>query len=84
AFGKFINAGQTCIAPDYVLAPRAQVGALAEAIIAEARRMFPAAGNNADYTSMVTERHRRRLADAVAAAQAAGARVLSHDAEAAT
>ncbi|MGQ3028956.1 MAG: coniferyl aldehyde dehydrogenase [Ferrovibrionaceae bacterium] len=84
AFGKFINAGQTCIAPDYVLAPRAQVDALAEAIITEARRMFPTAGSNVDYTAMVTERHRRRLADAIAAAQAAGARVLSHDAEAAT
>lgn len=28
AFGKFTNAGQTCIAPDYVLVPRAQMEAL--------------------------------------------------------
>jgi len=81
AIGKFVNAGQTCIAPDYVLAPRGQVDALAEAIIAEARRLFPTIGSNADYTSMVTERHRLRLTDAVEAARAAGARVLSHDAD---
>ncbi len=81
AIGKFVNAGQTCIAPDYVLAPRGQVDALAEAIIAEARRLFPTIGGNADYTSMVTERHRLRLVDAVEAARAAGARILTHDAD---
>src|SRR5271156_2088629 len=33
AFGKFLNAGQTCIAPDYVLVPAAQAGALGELLI---------------------------------------------------
>jgi coniferyl-aldehyde dehydrogenase len=38
AYGKFINAGQTCIAPDYVLAPRERVIEFAELLLAETRR----------------------------------------------
>jgi len=54
AWGKFVNAGQTCIAPDYVLAPAGQVRALADAIIAEVRRFYPDLG--ADYSSLISER----------------------------
>lgn len=37
AFGKWLNAGQTCIAPDYVLVPENKAQAMAEALLAEAR-----------------------------------------------
>lgn len=79
AFGKFLNAGQTCIAPDYVLVPKGQEEAFAEAVLADARRGYPTIAANADYSGVVSERHRQRLADAVEAAREGGARVLSHE-----
>jgi coniferyl-aldehyde dehydrogenase len=80
AYGKLLNAGQTCIAPDYVLAPKAMVEPLAQAVLANMRRMFPAIAGNPDYTAVATQRHLDRLQDIVADAQAQGARVLkSHE-----
>lgn len=40
AFGKFLNAGQTCVAPDYILADKRVRGALVEALKAEIVRMY--------------------------------------------
>jgi coniferyl-aldehyde dehydrogenase len=78
ALGKFINAGQTCIAPDYVLVPRGQGRALAQAVLAAAARGYPAITDNPDMTAIITPRHRARLVQAVDEARAAGAEVLSH------
>ena len=60
AFGKFTNAGQTCVAPDYVLVPRGKLDALVTALEAEIRRSYPTLGPG--YTSIVSERHYARLA----------------------
>jgi coniferyl-aldehyde dehydrogenase len=76
AFGKLINAGQTCIAPDYVLAPREKVEAFAEAVLAAARKLYPTLRANADYTTIATERHRARLGEMLAEARAGGARIV--------
>jgi coniferyl-aldehyde dehydrogenase len=81
SFGKFLNAGQTCIAPDYVLVPEGRETAFAEAVLADARNSYPAIAGNPDYSCVISERHRRRLADAVDAARAAGATVLTHEDE---
>jgi coniferyl-aldehyde dehydrogenase len=76
AFGKLLNAGQTCIAPDYVLAPKAMVAPLAQALGAATRGLYPHIAGNPDYTSIATERHHARLLGLLADAQARGARVL--------
>ena len=81
AFGKFVNAGQTCIAPDYVLVPEGKERALADALMAQVQRSYPAIAGNDDYSGLISERHRRRLADAIEAARQAGATVLSHEEE---
>ena len=81
AFGKFLNAGQTCIAPDYVLVPEGKERAFADALMAQVRRSYPTIAGNDDYSGLISERHRRRLADALEAARAAGATVLSHEDE---
>jgi coniferyl-aldehyde dehydrogenase len=81
AFGKFVNAGQTCIAPDYVLVPEGKERAFADAVMAQVRTSYPAIAGNDDYSSMISERHRRRLAEAIDAARAAGATVLAHEDE---
>lgn len=78
AFGKFANAGQTCIAPDYVLAPAGQAEAIAEAIMHEVRRFYPTVAANPHYTSIISDRHYDRLTAAIEEARALGARILSH------
>jgi coniferyl-aldehyde dehydrogenase len=78
AFGKFVNAGQTCIAPDYVLVPKGREEEFAEAALAEVRRSYPTLAGNDDYSGVISERHRARLLGAIDAARAAGARVLQH------
>ena len=57
AYGKLLNAGQTCIAPDYVLVPRSSVQDFAEKLQASMRRMFGTDPANKDYTSIVSDRH---------------------------
>lgn len=76
ATAKFFNAGQTCIAPDYVLVPQEHVQAFADAVMTRLRSMFPAVGGNADYTSIVSDRHYGRLAAMLQDAKANGATLM--------
>lgn len=78
AFGKFLNAGQTCIAPDYVLVDRERAELLAQSVLAAAIRCYATVQGNADYTNLIAPAHQQRLVDAVAAARAAGAVVMTH------
>ncbi len=76
-FGKMVNAGQTCIAPDYVLLPRAQLDAFVEAARATAARLYPQPGDNAQYASIVSDRQYQRLTSLRDQAVAAGARAVA-------
>lgn len=78
AFGKFLNAGQTCIAPDYALVPAADADRFARAVIAAAETAYPAIEGNDDYSNIISERHRARLNDAIEEARKAGATILTH------
>ena len=73
AQGKLMNAGQICLAPDYVLidAPREQ--SFVDALVDSASAMFPTIVGNDDYTSVVNDRHHARLTAHVADARAKGA-----------
>ena len=73
AFGKLLNAGQTCVAPDYVLAPQELVQPLTEAIVAAVRRLYPRIAGNPDYTAIVSPRHHARLRGLLDDARARGA-----------
>jgi acyl-CoA reductase-like NAD-dependent aldehyde dehydrogenase len=75
-FGKCVNAGQTCIAPDYVLVPEERMDAFVAAAGAAVRTLYPTLRENPDYTAIVNARQRERLAQCVADAKAKGARVL--------
>jgi coniferyl-aldehyde dehydrogenase len=59
--GKLINAGQTCIAPDYVLLPRASLAAFTEAARAQARRGYPTGLADTQYCSIINDRQYLRL-----------------------
>ncbi len=75
-FGKWFNAGQTCIAPDYVLAPRGKIESLVAALGKVVRKSYPKISNNPDYASIVSERHFERLQVLLARAVQAGAREI--------
>ncbi|WP_245720582.1 aldehyde dehydrogenase family protein [Microbulbifer yueqingensis] len=63
AWGKFTNAGQTCIAPDYLLCTRGTAERLVPAIEAEVTRMFgPEPQESPDYGRIINRRHAERLA----------------------
>lgn len=78
ALGKFLNAGQTCIAPDYVLAPRERAMEFAELAMAEARRLYPDLGP--DYSSLISVSAFDRMTAAVNEAELGGAKVMRHPA----
>jgi len=62
AFGKFINAGQTCIAPDYVLVHEKVKNTFITALKAEIRRFY---GNNPklskDFARIINQKQYNRL-----------------------
>ena len=76
AYGKLLNAGQTCIAPDYVLVPEGRADALVDRLSTAIARMYPTLAGNPDYTAIVSARHRARLVDLVADARSLGARIV--------
>jgi coniferyl-aldehyde dehydrogenase len=76
AYGKLLNAGQTCIAPDYVLLPEASLQEFAGKLDGQMRAMYGTSPDNADYTSIVSDRHYARLEALVADAAAKGARIV--------
>jgi coniferyl-aldehyde dehydrogenase len=78
AFGKCFNGGQTCVAPDYVLVPRAQRDAFAEAYLASVRRRYPRLADNPDYTAVINGRQAGRLRAWLEEARARGVEVRQH------
>lgn len=75
AYGKLVNAGQTCIAPDYVLLPRGQEQAFADAFKAAVQKLYPRISGNPDYTAIISKRHLARLKQMLRQAQSLGAQV---------
>lgn len=85
AWGRFLNAGQTCVAPDYVLATGGRADALGQAVMRQAGIFYPDVGTNDEYTAIVSDRHYSRLNAMIEEARHRGVRVLqaAHDAAAA-
>jgi coniferyl-aldehyde dehydrogenase len=76
AWGKLINAGQTCIAPDYMLVPRGETDRFVQALRSSMIRMYPTFRANPDYSAIVSDRHLRRLRELVEDARTRGATVV--------
>ncbi|MWV11120.1 aldehyde dehydrogenase family protein [Pseudomonas sp. R-28-1W-6] len=76
AFGKTMNAGQTCVAPDYVLVPQARVEGFVAAYRNVVQRFYPTLANNPDYTAIINERQLGRLQGYVSDAESKGAQVI--------
>lgn len=59
--GKLWNAGQTCVAPDYVLLPRGKTQEFVEQMRHFATQMYPTLRDNPDYTSIINDRQYTRI-----------------------
>jgi coniferyl-aldehyde dehydrogenase len=73
--GKLTNAGQTCVAPDYVLVQEGQLERFELAARRAVKRLYPALANNPDYTRLAGARQFARVSELVADAARKGARV---------
>lgn len=63
AWGKFLNAGQTCIAPDYVLVEARREAELIDRLRTNLAAFYgPDPQRSSDYGRIVSDRHFRRLA----------------------
>jgi coniferyl-aldehyde dehydrogenase len=77
AIGKMMNAGQICLAPDYVLVPDEKEGAMVDALVASASALYPSLLANPDYTSIINDRHHQRLTGWIEDARAKGAEIVT-------
>jgi coniferyl-aldehyde dehydrogenase len=76
AWGKLINAGQTCIAPDYMLVPRSDVERFVALLRRSMMRLYPTFRSNPDYSGIISERHLRRLHELIEDARGRGATII--------
>jgi coniferyl-aldehyde dehydrogenase len=74
--GKTLNAGQICLAPDYVMVPEGKVDDFVEEAIQSVSTMFPTLKDNEDYTSVVNQRHYDRLQSYLDDAREKGAKIV--------
>ncbi|HEY5048070.1 MAG TPA: coniferyl aldehyde dehydrogenase [Rhizomicrobium sp.] len=74
--GKTLNAGQICLAPDYVLVPQEKRSEFVAAAGAAIQAMYPTLKDNPDYTSVINQRHYDRLMGYLDDARAKGAELV--------
>ena len=76
ALGKMLNAGQICLAPDYLLVPEEREESAVAAVQLGVHNMYPTLLDNDDYASVVTDMHFDRLQSMVQDARDKGADVI--------
>lgn len=74
--GKLLNAGQTCVAPDYAFVHESKVDEFIDAAKAQAEKMYPTLADNDQYTSVVSDGHYERITRLVDDAVQKGARAV--------
>jgi coniferyl-aldehyde dehydrogenase len=74
-YAKFVNAGQTCLAPDYVMLPEARRDAFVEAARRVLPERYPDPGDES-YTSVIDEKSYRRLRATLEDAEKRGASLV--------
>lgn len=80
-YGKSLNAGQTCVAPDYILIKKQQQQAFVEAYFKAFRSMYATVNGNAEYSSIINARQHQRLLSLISDAKQKGADVVTLDDE---
>ena len=79
-WGKFFNAGQTCIAPDYILVHQSKEKELKEKLVTEIEKMYNPSGkgiiHSQDMGRIISERHYIRAKSLIVDAVEKGAQVI--------
>ncbi|HEY0898191.1 MAG TPA: coniferyl aldehyde dehydrogenase [Sphingobacteriaceae bacterium] len=75
--GKLYNAGQTCVAPDYILLPEGQELEFEQLARSFVAKLYPALVSNIDYTRIINVKQYQRLEQAVEDAVQKGGRVIT-------
>ncbi len=73
AWGKFVNAGQTCVAPDYILAHKDIYDDLVQLLKKEIQNLYPNIESNDDYCQIINDSHFERLNELIEEAKKMGA-----------
>jgi coniferyl-aldehyde dehydrogenase len=76
ALGKMMNAGQICLAPDYLLVAKEQEEEMVQSVVSSVKSMYPTLLGNDDYTSVVNGRNYERLQGYLEDAKAKGAELI--------
>ncbi len=76
ALGKMMNAGQICLAPDYLLVAKDQEAEVIESVKTGVAALYPSLLANDDYTSVVNGRNYERLQGYLTDAKAKGAELI--------
>lgn len=76
-FGKVFNAGQICLAPDYVFVPENQLQDFLTQMKAGAEETMPASRGSTDYVSVVNDRHGERIRQYISDARDKGAEIIT-------
>lgn len=76
SFGKCWNAGQTCVAPDYLMLPPGKTQQFVDAFTAQVSKMYPTMLNNPDYTSVINDKQYKRVQGYLDDARAQGAKII--------
>jgi coniferyl-aldehyde dehydrogenase len=74
--GKTLNAGQICLAPDYLMVEEGSRDAFVQAATGAVAKMFPTIKDNPDYTAIINQRHYDRIRGLVDDAKAKGAKIV--------
>jgi coniferyl-aldehyde dehydrogenase len=76
SFGKCWNAGQTCVAPDYLMLAPGKTQEFVSAFTAQVSKMYPTMLNNPDYTSIINDKQYNRIQGYLDDARAQGANII--------
>ncbi|UYZ82846.1 coniferyl aldehyde dehydrogenase [Entomomonas sp. E2T0] len=76
AFGKVLNAGQTCVAPDYILISPHRVDEFVNTYQQVIKRFYPSLVNNPDATTIINHKQYNRLQAMLADAEIKGAELI--------
>ncbi|WP_394131272.1 coniferyl aldehyde dehydrogenase [Shewanella maritima] len=80
-YGKCLNAGQICVAPDYILCPEDRVAEFTAEYQAKFQSMYPDFAHNDDYTNVINDRQYQRLMNVIEDAVIKGATVTPANGE---
>jgi coniferyl-aldehyde dehydrogenase len=75
--GKTLNAGQICLAPDYLMVPEEKLETVVETLQSVTAAMYPTMRDNPEYTAVVNERHHQRLSGYLSELAERGATVIA-------